>query len=292
MLNVQSFQSFDTASPPNQTATMQPWPWQSGIGRGSMTCRMRTAHQHGQASQLNTAKQEAGMMGRSAKRAHAWIGLYMLWRLPLELVAPCKQSRRAKPLSLKLWCPLSRNRNRKSTKTNLNCVGPRTPYAILGGRDGGGGVWPFRGTQARARWSRTCAESSSGLSTAADTRTHMAKKVDVTSLPTDPTEKKDLFLKSLIQSEHRRLLVYQVRAPGAAFDLNQNPEKRCLCSKDGVMSTLISSMGIMWLDGNDRFMASKELALVMGYPCTSASEAATGGATCSFSPSVPPPRNE
>eukprot|EP00969_Alexandrium_andersonii_P168778 7459110-Alexandrium_andersonii.AAC.1 len=111
-------------------------------------------------------------------------------------------------------------------------------------------------------------------------------------LPDDPAAKKALFYEALIGSERARLAQYKLAASDEAFDLAQNPLKRPLRSKGGVLHTLISSMGIIWLDGMDRFMSCRELAVAMGYPCTAASESATGGASCSYSPrnETPPQR--
>ena len=88
------------------------------------------------------------------------------------------------------------------------------------------------------------------------------------SMPADADARKMLFLEALTEGESNRLLLYKDKAPHEVFDLNQNPVYRALHSKNGVLQTLISSMGILWIDEENRFMALRELLLSMGYPCT------------------------
>ena len=50
-------------------------------------------------------------------------------------------------------------------------------------------------------------------------------------------------------------------------------------------------MGILWIDEEDRFMATRELLIAMGYPCTPRTEEAVGSnePMTSFSKMVPAP---
>ena len=96
------------------------------------------------------------------------------------------------------------------------------------------------------------------------------------------------YLAALSQVESERLDVYNKLFPGEGFDVGQNPTRRPVFTKHGVLHTGTRGQWLV-VDGRaGTWLHAVDIATSMGYPVTREHQEASGG-VCSFSTGITPP---
>ena len=89
------------------------------------------------------------------------------------------------------------------------------------------------------------------------------------SLPNSPSitrEDENSYDKSLNHWEKAHLDKCRLRAPGHAFTLSQDADKRKCWSNASHMHTVIANTHMLWADSHDRFLTTRETFSLQGFP--------------------------